>query len=104
MTQRRTLPTKRDHLVIDFEFECQSYTAGYSLFPDGTLAEIFLSAGKPNSAIDIFAASSAILCSLGLQHGVPLSVIRHGLPKGPKDAPATALGHALDLIDAHQYG
>ena len=60
-------------------------------FPDGVLAEVFLDAAKPSSALDAFSADAAILISLLLQHGagpgLPALAAQVGLYPA---APATA--------------
>jgi hypothetical protein len=103
MSARFRLSDRRKHRVLDFQFRGANYRAGFSFFPSGGLAEIFLSTGKPNSQADIQANNTAILCSIGLQHSIPLSVLRHGLLKADDGTSADALGHALDLIAAELY-
>src|SRR4051812_44856822 len=103
MTARRILPNRRGSHVLEFTFKGARYRAGYSFFPNGALAEIFLTTGKPNSEADVCANDSAILASIGLQHGVPLQTIRHALLRAPDGSAAGALSHALTLIDAGGY-
>lgn len=103
MTGRARLENRRQHHVLEFDFRGASYRAGYSFFPRGGLAEIFLTTGKPNSEADIQANNAAILASLCLQHSIPLSAIRHSLLKADDGESADALGHALSLIDAAAY-
>jgi hypothetical protein len=100
MTQRQTLPNRRQADVIDFDFDGAAYTATYSTFPNGALAEIFLQSKKLNSDRGIAAKDGAILASIALQFGVPLNVIRHALQRTRGGKAAGALGHALDIIAA----
>ena len=75
-----------------FEFEGQKYRAALGRFPDGTPAEIFIDAiGKAGSAIQTHVETAAILASLLMQYGVPLTVIKHSIA-GP-------LAAALDPFD-----
>ena len=73
LTDRRACET--------FELECagQIYLATVSHFRDGALGEIFLNCIKFGSAIDTAARDTAIMCSLLLQHGAELDVIRRAL-------------------------
>jgi len=103
MNGRFRLENRREHHVLEFQFRGATYRAGYCFFANGALAEIFLSAGKPNSELEIGAHDSAILASLCLQHGVPLTTIRHALLATEGGEPAGALARAIDLIDAQQY-
>jgi hypothetical protein len=100
---RFRLDNRREHHVIDFNFRGTAYRAGFCFFANGALAEIFLSCGKPNSQAEIDASDSAILCSLCLQHGVALQVIRHALLKADDGTAAGGLARAIDLIDAASY-
>jgi ribonucleoside-diphosphate reductase alpha chain len=95
---RERLPTRRGS--INFNFQCGTliYVATISFFPDGRLAEICLRNGRAGSTADSIAKDSAVVCSLALQHGVPLEVIRLALLRNADGSPATALGAALDII------
>lgn len=103
MSGRHRLANKRAHHVLEFGFRGATYRAGFSFFANGALAEIFLSTGKPNSEADVAANDCAIICSIALQHMVPLQVIRHGLLKADSGDAAGPLARALDLIDAGTY-
>jgi hypothetical protein len=83
-----------------FALECSglSYVATISRFTNGDIAEIFLSNSKANSASDIAAKDSAVVCSLALQYGVPLNVIRKALLRDSQGKAASPLGVALDTI------
>jgi hypothetical protein len=47
---------------------------------------------------DINAQDSAVVCSLCLQHGVPLKVIRRALMRGPHGQASGPLAEALDRL------
>lgn len=83
-----------------FTFQCNAliYTATASFFPDGRLAEIFLSNAKAGSHSDSAAKDSAVVCSIALQYGVPLDVIRHALLRDAHGVASSPLGVALDII------
>ncbi|MGB8895251.1 MAG: hypothetical protein WCD13_13225 [Pseudolabrys sp.] len=69
-----------------------------SRFPNGQLAEIFLSNNKSGSDSDTAAKDSAVVCSIALQFGVPLDVIRKALMRDSRDRPSGPLGCALDIL------
>jgi hypothetical protein len=93
---RERLPNRRRSISFPFEYQAVRYTGTVSVFQDGRLAEIFIDCFKPGSAIAEHAATSAVLASLLLQNGVPVTEIMHSIA-GPL---ATALAKALDIIAA----
>jgi hypothetical protein len=98
MGARARLPNRR--LSESFTVECGGlrYVATISRLADGRVAEIFLSNHKSGSQADANARDSAVVCSLALQHGVPLDVIRRALLRDPQGRPSTPLGAAIDVV------
>lgn len=84
---RQRLPNRRPSTSFQFEHGGVHYTATVSRFGNGELAEIFIDAHKPGSAIAEHASAAAVLASLLLQHGVTAAAIKHSI-SGPL---ATAL-------------
>jgi hypothetical protein len=97
MTRRR-LPDRRLSTTFDLECAGLKYTCSFSRFQDGRLAEVFLTNRKPSSQSDANARDAAIVCSLALQHAVPLETIRRSLLRDRHGLPSTPLGVALDII------
>lgn len=87
---RRTLPNRRGSMRFPFTHDGARYSATVSRYSDGRLAEIFLDAAKPDSALAVHASDAAVLASLLLQHGVEAEVICRSI-SGPL---ATALEKA----------
>jgi hypothetical protein len=85
---------------VNFSFECNAlrYTATISYFADGRLAEIFIGNRKSGSHSDSAAKDSAVVCSIALQHGVPLDTIRRALLRDARGNASSPLGVALDLL------
>ena len=98
MIARRRLPNRRDSETFRVRCEPFEYAATVSRFPDGTLAEIFISNGKAGSGSDTAAKDAAVVCSIALQFGVPLDVIRKALLRDPRGVASSPLGVALDQI------
>jgi hypothetical protein len=90
----RNITVARNRLTFGFQCNSLNYRATISYFP-GTneLAEIFISNSKAGSDSD-----SAVVCSLGLQHGVPVNVIRKALLRASHGRAASPLGVALDIV------
>ena len=99
MTARGRLPNRRGSESFTFRCGGFDYIATVSRFANGELAEIFLTNGKCGSDSDTSAKDSAVVCSIALQFGVPLDVIRHGLLRDARGAASSPLGAALDLIE-----
>lgn len=98
MTERIRLPNRRLCEHFCFTSNGLRYTGSIGRFPDGRLAEIFISNSKAGSQSDAAAKDAAVVCSIALQHGVPVDVIRHALLRDSRGVAASPLGAALDLI------
>jgi hypothetical protein len=95
---RQRLPNRRPSQTFAFECNHLHYLATVSFFPGGKLAEIFISNAKAGSHSDSAAKDSAVVCSIALQHSVPVDVIRHALLRDSHGRASSPLGVALDLI------
>ena len=101
-TARERLPDRRSCETFDFDCNNLHYTASISRYADGRLAEIFLGNAKAGSHSDAAAKDSAVVCSIALQHGVPVETIRKALLRDARGNPSSPLGMALDIIAAGQ--
>ena len=79
---RKHLPNRRRNVAFNFDCEHQHYRATVGFYVDGRLAEIFIDAKKPGTALQANAENSAVLASMLLQHGVHVDKILHSL-NGP---------------------
>ena len=96
MTRVR-LPNRRCSQQLSFECNSLRYVATVSFFADGSLAEIFIGNAKAGSHSDA-AKDSAVVCSIALQFGLPVDVIRKALLRDSRGNASSPLGVALDLI------
>jgi len=95
---RERLPNRRASETFEIEIASRKYRCSISHYADGRLAEFFLSNNRMNSDSDTAARDSAIVCSIALQYGVPVDVIRRALMRDSSGRPSGPLGHALDLL------
>lgn len=95
---RQRLPNRRASQQIAFICNDLKYVATASFFPDGRLAEVFITNAKAGSHSDSAAKDSAVVCSIALQYGVPLDVVRRALLRDSAGNPSSPLGCALDII------
>ncbi len=98
---RRQLPARRLADTFDFAFaragmnaDLFRVTAGYDA--GGRVKEIFLSSAKDGSTLDVMTSDQAVLVSIALQHGVPLSTLRYSLRR---EADGSAAGPVLAILD-----
>jgi hypothetical protein len=95
---RQRLPNRRPAESFALEAGGLRYVATVGRFADGRVAEIFLTNHKAGSTAGIMASDAAVLCSIALQHGVPLDVIRKALMRDPQGRAIGPLGVVLDMI------
>ena len=99
MTARRQrLPNRRACESFEFRRAGHSFTLSAGLYPDGRIAEIFLSSHKRGSPIEAIARDAPVTVSIALQFGVPIETIRSALTRDHDGGPATLLGAALDAL------
>jgi hypothetical protein len=95
---RERLPNRRACETLGFESGGMRYVASVARFPDGRLAEIFITNHKVGCDADAAAKDSAVVCSIALQHGVPVETIRKALLRDARGVASSPLGVALDLL------
>jgi hypothetical protein len=95
---RERLPNRRPSETFSFLCNDLKYLATVSRFADGRLAEIFIGNAKAGSHSDSAAKDAAVVCSIALQFGVPLEVMRRALLRDPRGVASSPLGIALDRI------
>jgi hypothetical protein len=86
--------------TFEFDLDGMHFVASAGFFETGGLAELFLRAGKPGSAVEVASHDAAVVVSLALQFGTPLNAIRKALTKLPDGTAAGPLGRALDMLEA----
>ncbi len=98
MSARDRLPNRRRCSTRAFQHSGMRFTVCAGFYPDGRIAEIFLSSDRPGSDLESLARDAAVVISLALQHGCSAETIRHALTKDHDGAPATLLGSALAAL------
>jgi ribonucleoside-diphosphate reductase alpha chain len=104
VTDRKHLPARRASTVFDLELNGLRFTASFSRFPDGRVAEIFLQNHKPGSQSDANARDAAVAASLALQFGCPLETLQRAVLRNKDGKASTPLGAAIDAIAADRGG
>ena len=67
---------------------------------DGASApkEVFISANKPTTAMDVAARDTATLISIALQHGATVAELAAAMTRGDKGEPQGVAGAVLDAV------
>lgn len=68
----------------------------------GPAREVFLTAGKPGSAVDITARDAGICASIALQSGASLDALRNAVSRHENGTPEGPLGILFDEIAAEE--
>jgi hypothetical protein len=76
---RQRLPNRRASTNFKVEVGGLHYVVTYSRFDSGQVGEVFISNHQINSAADVNARDAAIVCSIALQFGAGLEVIRKAI-------------------------
>jgi hypothetical protein len=100
MAQRQRLVNRRPAETFGFRWRGLDYTATTGRFPDGRLAEIFLSGSKLNTDGDAIARDGGVVVSIALQFGAEVETLRGALLRDSRGTAASPLGAALDLVVA----
>ena len=96
--ERRRRANRRQSETFELESQELQFTATVSRFSDGSLAEIFLQNHKAGSMAGINAQDAAVVCSIALQYGVPVEVIKRALMRNADGSGSGPLAVALDKI------
>ena len=99
MSMRERLPNRRGAETFEVEAGGLRYRASVGRYPDGRIAEIFLSSTKLGSAADTAARDSAIAASIALQYGADVETLRKALCRDLRGNASGPLAAVLDLIE-----
>ena len=81
MTIRERLPNRRSCESFEFRHAGLAFTLCAGSYPDGRIAEIFLSSHKPGSPVEAIARDVAVTVSIALQFGADLETIHAALTR-----------------------
>lgn len=96
---RETLPNRRGTIGYAFAHDGQAYMAHVGHYPDGRVAELFVTGAKPTTGVDVAAREASTLASFALQYGAPLEKLRAAMPRDPQGRALGPVGAAFDLLD-----
>lgn len=101
---RELLPMRRHCETFNMTFGGQlttfAVTVGY--YNDGRPGEVFIDGAKSGTEMIAITRDGAVLLSLGLQYGVPLTTMQHAITRNADSTAATIIGAVIDRIVAHE--
>lgn len=95
---RQRLPQRRRSETFDVDVAGLKYKATVSYFPNGSLAEVFVSNHKAGNASDVAARDAGILVSLCLQHGCDVETIAPALSRNGDGSASGVIGAVIDKV------
>lgn len=96
--QRKRLANRRGCQTLDIEIAGLRYKVSVGYFPDGSLAECFVSNHKAGNASDVAVRDAGILLSLCLQFNCLVETIAHALSRNTDGSASGVIGAVLDKI------
>lgn len=98
---RERLPNGRQSETVDLWHGGRRYHVTFGRYPDGRVAEVFLSGAKSGSDVDGLCADVGVLVSRLLQHGDTPASLASGMGRlGDGRTPASFAGTVADLLVA----
>lgn len=98
MTTRRLLPNRRQAETFEVQRDKTTFAVTVGYFPEGGVAEVFVTGAKTGSEFEAVARDGAVLLSLAVQHGVPIDVMRGAVTREGNGAASTIIGAVLDRL------
>ena len=103
--ERTILPSRRGG--ENFEFSCGTtqFTASIRREHAGAqVTEVFVNASKVDSDVDLTARDAAIVISIALQYGVPISTLAHSTGRNRDGSASSPIGALLDILAKEERG
>jgi len=103
---RDVLPQRRRNETFNMKFGGQNkdFTITVGFYDDGRVGEVFIDGAKPGSEMADITRDGAVLLSLALQHGVPLTTMRHAVCRDKANNATTIVGAVIDKILEQEHG
>lgn len=95
---RRRLANRHQIESISLYHDQHKYDVSFSRFPNGNIAEVFVSGGKVGSPLQAISRDIGIAISIMLQHGMLISDISSSMTKLDDGSPAGPLGAILERL------
>jgi hypothetical protein len=98
---REVLPQRRHCETFDMRFG--NHAAPFNItvghYPDGTPGEVFITGAKTGSEMAAITNDAAVLLSLAMQYGVPMTTIRSAIMRNADGTASSIVGAVIDTIN-----
>lgn len=102
---REKLPNRRPRTTITFRHGGHTYHGGAGHYEDGRIGELWLTAGKSGTDLQISLHDASICASVALQRGSTIEELLKACVKNEDGSPAGAVGRMfLMLIEIEKEG
>lgn len=98
--RREQLPNRRfgENFELEHGGKRGVFVITIGRYSDGRVGEIFISGGKSGTEVEANVRDTAILASLAIQHGVPITTLAAALTREFDGRPSTIIGVVLDRL------
>ena len=98
--QRRELPTRRHCETFELAFGNlhTKHIVSLGLYANGEVGEVFINFPRSGLQAEAIGRDAAVLISLCLQYGVPLTVLSGAVTRDPRGEPSSIVGAVLDTL------
>lgn len=101
LAYRRACETIRHVRPVDQRHFCKimpEYTISIGRFPDGRIAEVFVSSSRSSSELAAVVRDASVILSIAFQFGAPVEILRRGVTRNSAGAAASIIGEVLDIL------
>ena len=106
--RRQRLPNRREQVTESIAVGNAAYEVSVGFDPESQPKEVFLTGAKAGTDMAFILADAAVVISIALQHGVPVTLFAEAVSRvpdtfeGPATRAASVIGAALDLVARHE--
>jgi len=96
---REQLPNRRPCETVNMRVHDQEVIVTTGYHADGRVGEVFITSSKVGSNTEAIARDAAVVLSIAIQFGVPLTTLRGAVTREQDGSPSTVIGAVLDQLE-----
>jgi len=103
MSERESMPSRRLSETFKFNHRWpddreQIFLATIGFYSDGRVGEVWLATDKMGTTLDVSVKDSAMIISVGLQHGAQLDEFTNSFIRDSRGEPGGPIGSLIDIL------
>jgi hypothetical protein len=98
MSERAILSQRRAAQTFDLRHGKNVFEVTVGFYPNSAIGEVFVTGGKTGSDMEAVCRDAAVLLSIAIQYGIPLSTIRGAITREQNGAASSVIGAVLDRL------